>query len=200
MGRCGVGRGRGRFSLKQIENWDPFRSAAQLLLAPEDDAIKMPETQITWESVEARTAQLLSQINGDGTLCLQFLTPTRLIFKGSLLKSPDFGIFFRRLLKRIDDLGRHFADLDRRPQNELANLLEKADRVHLIEDHMVWEDLFVSSGRTRQKNPMGGFVGSALYHADDWQVLLPWLVIGQLVQVGKYTSKGHGVYQIHVPH
>jgi hypothetical protein len=43
---------------------------------------------------------------------------------------------------------------------------------------------------------MGGFVGEALYRSKHWDVLLPFLLLGQGVQVGKLTSKGNGVFQV----
>lgn len=48
---------------------------------------------------------------------------------------------------------------------------------------------------------MGGFVGTATYHAplEVWQPLLPWLIWGQGTQVGKDTVKGNGWYEIVVP-
>ena len=43
---------------------------------------------------------------------------------------------------------------------------------------------------------MGGFVGYAVYRSKDWNRLLPFLLLGQGVQVGKLTAKGNGVFQV----
>jgi hypothetical protein len=43
---------------------------------------------------------------------------------------------------------------------------------------------------------MGGLVGLAIYRSKHWDTLLPWLLLGQGVQVGKLTSKGNGVFQV----
>jgi hypothetical protein len=45
---------------------------------------------------------------------------------------------------------------------------------------------------------MGGFVGEALYRSKHWDALLPFLLLGQGVQVGKLTSKGNGVFQVEI--
>jgi hypothetical protein len=46
---------------------------------------------------------------------------------------------------------------------------------------------------------MGGLVGFAVYRSKQWDKLLPWLLLGQGVQVGKLTSKGNGVFQVDLP-
>jgi hypothetical protein len=43
---------------------------------------------------------------------------------------------------------------------------------------------------------MGGFVGTAVYRSRHWPELLPWLLFGQGVQVGKLAVKGNGIYQV----
>ena len=54
----------------------------------------------------------------------------------------------------------------------------------------------VGDGRKGDKTPVGGLVGSATYKADEWEALLPWLLLGQGTQVGKSAVKGLGVYGI----
>lgn len=44
--------------------------------------------------------------------------------------------------------------------------------------------------------PLSGLVGSATYTAADWRPLLPWLIFGQGIQVGKSAVRGNGVYSI----
>jgi hypothetical protein len=44
--------------------------------------------------------------------------------------------------------------------------------------------------------PFGGLVGTATYTAADWQPLLPRLIFGQGVQVGKSAFRGNSVYRI----
>ena len=52
------------------------------------------------------------------------------------------------------------------------------------------------SSRKRDKTPIGGLVGTAVYQTAEWQPLLPWLILGQGIQVGKSAVKGAGVYSI----
>jgi CRISPR/Cas system endoribonuclease Cas6 (RAMP superfamily) len=45
---------------------------------------------------------------------------------------------------------------------------------------------------------VGGFVGAATYEADraTWKALLPYLLWGQEMHVGKSTTKGDGWYEL----
>jgi CRISPR-associated endoribonuclease Cas6 len=132
----------------------------------------------------------------EADLRVRFLSPTRLIDSDSLVKAPDFGIFFRRLLERIDELSKQHNGGTRRSPEEINELYQLADQVRLIEQSTQWVELWGPSGRTGRSTPMGGLVGAAVYRSKDWDRLLPWLLLGQGVQVGKLTSKGNGVFQV----
>ena len=123
----------------------------------------------------------------------------RLVERGELARLPDFGVFFRRLLERIDDLARQLAGQERRPAEDVQRLYALADRVRLVDADVEWVDLKSWSGRTRKHTPMGGFVGQARYRAADWTELLPWLIFGQGVQAGKLAVKGNGVFELVLP-
>jgi hypothetical protein len=196
MGRGGVGPGRGRFELRAIQAIDPLSGRSQTVLAPGEKVVRPPERPAGWEAAETSSQRLLAQLNAHKSLEVRFLSPTRLVHDGALAKAPDFGIFFRRLLERSDQLAQQYAGQERRPAESVEQLYRLADQVRLIESQVEWVDLWAPSGRTGQRTPLGGFVGRAVYRGADWKALLPWLVLGQAVQVGKLTAKGNGVYEI----
>jgi hypothetical protein len=72
-----------------------------------------------------------------------------------------------------------------------------ADRVRLMEAQTEWVEVWSGSNRTGRETPLSGFVGRASYAAplETLRPLLPWLVWGQVVQVGKDVVKGNGVYK-----
>ncbi|MCZ7668769.1 MAG: CRISPR system precrRNA processing endoribonuclease RAMP protein Cas6 [Chloroflexi bacterium] len=109
---------------------------------------------------------------------------------------PDFSVFFRRLLYRIDELNRQFAGQERRDAASIHHLYALADQVRLVDADIHWHEIWVHSGRKGRKTPLSGFTGSATYRTDNWSPLLPWLLWGQAAQVGKSTVKGNGVYQL----
>ncbi|MCI0575424.1 MAG: CRISPR system precrRNA processing endoribonuclease RAMP protein Cas6 [Chloroflexi bacterium] len=199
VGRVGVGPGRGTFALAAICAADPFTGRTETVLQPGENLVRVPGLAVTWDSVRAATARLLPALAG-GELTLHFLTPMRLEEGDNRpIKTADFGVFFRRLLYRLDDLGRQFAGQERRPPDEVERLHALADRVRLVDVHTHWLELWSWSGRKQQKTPLGGFVGAATYRTADWEPLLPWLVLGQATQAGKLVIKGNGVYEIAAP-
>ncbi|MGH2538080.1 MAG: CRISPR system precrRNA processing endoribonuclease RAMP protein Cas6 [Candidatus Promineifilaceae bacterium] len=196
VGRVGVGHGRGKFAVEAITAINPLLGQMQIVLAPGEKLVRVPNLRMAWPEVAAAADSLLAGL-GEGDLTVRFLTPTRLEEQEKRpIQTPDFAIFFRRLLYRIDDLGRQFAGQPRRPAEEVERLTAAADRVRLVECRVRWLDLWSWSGRAQKEQPVGGLVGWATYQTADWRPLLPWLVLGQATQVGKLTVKGNGVYEL----
>lgn len=198
MGRTGVGGRphgqRGTFQVASITARNPLTQQEEVLLAPGADYVQVPTLNITWQD----TLNTPYTIH-NSQLTINFLTPTRLIHHKRLMKQPNFAVFFRRLLHRIDTLGTQFAAIPRRPVAECTALDQIAQQVQTIHSAVEWIELRPRSGRDRQHKPISGFVGQATYRAVDWQPLLPLLLLGQGVQVGKSTTKGNGVYQLGQP-
>ncbi len=196
-GRVGVGPGRGRFRLESITAHDPFSGHAFPVLQPGSNLVRVPAGPVGWEEAQ-QAAQKLSTTLGEGSpLQIRFRTPTRLVESKKLVKTPDFGVFFRRLLERIDHLDRQFCGAARRPPDEVRRLYALADRVRLVDASDIrWVDLFGSSGRTGKREPLGGFAGRAVYRAGDWSPLLPYLLLGAAVQVGRHVVRGNGVVEV----
>lgn len=199
MGRVGVGPGRGNFELEAIWAGNPLAGRVEPMLRPGDTMVHVPDAPITWEQVQAAADQLRSALGNGAPLRLRFLSPTRLVFDEVLVKTADFGVFFRRLLERIDHLREQFADGAGRPGEEIDRLYALADQVRVVEDNTRWVEVSSWSGRQRRKQYLSGIVGTATYRARDWGELLPWLVLGQATQVGKLAVKGNGVFEIEVP-
>lgn len=200
-GRVGVGPGRGTFALQAIwavNPWADGRAADEAVLLPGENLARLPQPQPAWEFA-CQAAERWHQAGSSTTLQVEYLTPTRLVEAEALVKAPDFGVFFRRLLERIDDLRQQYAGEARRPAEHVAQLYALADQVRLVEANTRWVDLWGPSGRTGRRTPMGGFVGTAAYRSAHWDVLLPWLLLGQGVQAGKLAAKGNGVFQVLLP-
>lgn len=198
--RDGLGPGRregeGRFRVTGITAIDPLRGDTEAILDAGSNLVQVPTCHIDWAAVQGSIRYHQSELPPHQPLRLRFLTPLRLEEKQQVYKTPDFGVFFRRLLYRIDDLGRHFAGQERRDRDEVAALYALADSVRLIEADTVWHELWVRSGRTGRKVPVAGLTGTAVYTAADWSPLLPWLILGQATQVGKSAVKGNGLYEL----
>jgi hypothetical protein len=192
MGDTGVGPGRGKFEIVSIHAVNPLTGMSHAILSEGEKVVRPQSLPIGWNEAEAVAREFPSEAD----VRVRFLSPTRLIDSDSLVKAPDFGIFFRRLLERADELSKQHNSGERRAPEEVSELYALADQVRLIEQSTQWIELWGPSGRTGRSTPMGGFVGFAVYRSKHWDKLLPWLLLGQGVQVGKLTAKGNGVFQV----
>ena len=61
--------------------------------------------------------------------------------KKQLFKMPDFGVFFRRLLFRVDQLGQQFSGMARRKPEEVQMLNRLAEQVRLVNADVSWHEL-----------------------------------------------------------
>jgi CRISPR-associated endoribonuclease Cas6 len=101
-----------------------------------------------------------------------------------------------RLLDRLDALGARYGGGP--TAAGVAALLAHAATVRVVESRLTWRELFRASGRHRALLPMGGLVGDVVLEGD-LTPLLPWLVWGSLVHVGKDAAMGNGELRLSVP-
>ncbi|MCP4417784.1 MAG: CRISPR system precrRNA processing endoribonuclease RAMP protein Cas6 [Chloroflexi bacterium] len=196
----GIGPGRreglGRFEVTNITAVDPLRGDIQHLLNPNENLVHMPAIHVDWTAVSHISHLHCQHLPTGNELTIQFLTPMRLEEKRQPFKIPDFSVFFRRTLYRIDELNRQFAGAARRDQADVIQLHTLADKVRLIDAQTQWHELWSHSSRKGRKTPLSGFTGTAVYRSSDWTHLMPWLIFGQATQSGKSVVKGNGVYAL----
>lgn len=214
MGPAGMGRPlrvnggrRGRFTLQQIALADPFSDCKQVLFHSGDQRVAAPVLTITPDTVASRAATLAAD-----RVTIQFLTPTRLIANGQLVRRPDLAVLVARLAERVDALSRqygsaapedhdnHHDDTWNAPaaQHRARALVAQAAAAHVVGDETRWVDLASYSARQRRTTPIGGFVGTVTFSitADLTPDLRELLVWGELLHVGKNAVKGDGRYRL----
>jgi hypothetical protein len=193
-------RRRGTFRLTGIEEVNPLSNEWRTLLAEGDSMVQMPVLAVNGQQVADGSRRWAEQLAANGyRLAVEFLTPTRIVHREQLVHQPHFSPLFARLLDRVSALRHQFADEAPLPGEEKARLLSLADRVQLVTDETRWWDVKGRSTRLGRSQPLGGFVGRAVYQAesfDVWHPLLPWLLWGQSTQVGKNVVKGCGVLAV----
>jgi len=190
LGQGGVGYGRGQFVLVGIEAYNPLTGAVETLMAGGGRS-SIPTLNVTAESLR-RYADTLP----DAQLTLQFLTPTRLVDHGQLVKTPQFRPLMARLLERLESLEREYAEGTSWKERYLA-LTQAAEHIQIINDKTHWLEVQSGSRRQGRMTPISGVVGQVTFEGN----LTPfkeWLAWGTLLQVGKNVVKGSGVYQIMV--
>jgi hypothetical protein len=192
MGAIGVGRGRKRFKLTQITEYNPCLDVERVLMN-NNHVVKQPTLQITPSRLAETAAQLPPE-----RVTLEFLTPLRLTADQKLVKRPDPLAFCQRLLERCQSLAEHYAETDSRPslqvwQSTAQTLSTHAQSIRVAYDDTQWVEARSGSRRQQRYTPISGLVGTVRWEGD-LQPLLPWILWGSSLHVGKNAVKGNGWY------
>ena len=191
IGRRVEGNGwqRGTFVLREVRAENPLSGERQQVMAGGDPMVSVPDVPITHEQVLQRG----SGCDSRRSLTLAFLSPTRIVEQGGLLKEPLFRPLVQRLFERLSALSRAYCDTPL--ELDFRELLDRAEQVQLEEDRTRWVDWESYSTRRQARTPLGGLVGQATY-SGDLAPFVPWLVWGQYTHVGKDAVKGNGLYEL----
>lgn len=224
FGRCGLGRGRGRFRVERVTAFPPrplltgegavgvsggraetvvyggapkgvFRPwPGHLLHKPLCTALAHWRAFATVRAVGTGCAGGAKAESH--TLHVRFLTPTRVTWQGDLLTRPVFHVLFRNCLRRISSLAyfHHGYELD----VDFGGLIRRAEQVHLVRDRTYWVDWERYSSRQEERMRLGGFVGDADFSAapEVWEAVLPFVLPAPVLHVGKNTTFGLGRVQL----
>ena len=175
------------------EAWaeNPLTGERQPVMRAGDKMVQVPDVPITHQQVQ-EWARARGE-NGEWRMELHFLTPTRIIERGHLVKPEGFHFqpFFQRLIERLEALSRDFSDTPLRFADP-RGLIKAAGQVRVVENHLAWQEVRSYSTRRHAESPTSGFTGSVVLEADDWSPFLTWLAWGQFTHVGKDAVKGNG--------
>ncbi len=194
--------GRGRYRLARIDAYDPHSGQEQTLMPEGTRMIDFPTLATTAASIEQWAQRLAQRLHeSDGLLRLRILTPLRLIHQGALMRRFEFSPFVQRLVERLFALGQHYGQQPQQYDRDalratIARLLPQAQQVRIRQDDLTWWDVKGYSSRLKKYHYLGGLVGNILLQADDWSPLLPALLWGESVQLGKNVVKGGGWFEI----
>jgi hypothetical protein len=185
-------------------------ATTSLVYSSEDQLFRSTGSCSADQWIEARLRQLgnREQVTGNRPplVTVSFLTPTFLRADGEVVRRPEFHHVFKRLRDRINALNTFFGDgpLD----VDFRGLGERAEKVRTVLSKIEWIERFRTSSKTHQRHELSGLVGECTYDfssvdghlspvtcslAPDF---LPWLVLGELLHVGKHTAWGNGWYEI----
>lgn len=195
LGQTGIGKGKGRFTLKEVRtSWpmaardhpSPEKGHAALLYDGESRTLKMAPSSLTWED-------LLHNAIPPEHVKLSFRTPTRIRYSGHYTLELEFHILIRNLLRRIATLSYFHAGESL--ELDFRSLIEQAKKVKVEDRSLQWLDWERYSQRQKTRMKMGGFVGSVTFRGE-LEAFWPFLVLGQVIHVGKGTAFGLGRYEI----
>lgn len=213
----GVGRGRGKVSVKRVVAWLPQRDSVTLF-EPDAGEGATSGTQSfhatlgQWLRVGRNTAAD-TNVKCEA-VSIDFVTMTRLKHDGRLVTSgPPFSVLVASLLRRLSTLLWYYSDEDntRRcgcgPGCEDAGegekvsgwpyrqLVQVAAEVPLVESNTGWNDWVRFSYRQQQRMSLGGLTGRVVY-GDGAKLFVPLLRAGEIVHVGKGSTFGLGQYRL----
>lgn len=166
------------------------RSKVAPVYSSEDQLFRTVKGIDSSEWIESRINQLTAD---HGPLTISFLTPTFIRTDGRVIREPEFHHIFKRLRDRINALSTFFGEaaLD----VDFRGLGERSEKIKRVAGRFEWIDRARTSTKTGQRHELSGFVGGATYEGE-LDEFLPWLVMGELMHVGRFTAWGHGRFEI----
>lgn len=167
LGYAGIGKNRGKFSVSKI--------------------LSTNEKTISLQPQEASEGSFTK-------LSLNILTPIRIKYERALIEKLEFHILIRSLLRRLTLLY-YFHCGKQPPQIDVKSLIEKAEKVKILNDNTQWYDWERYSSRQNTRMKLGGVIGEITYKGDI-TAFIPFLKAGEILHVGKGTSFGLGKYKI----
>lgn len=185
LGEMGLGREQGKYSLDRVT-----------ATVTQNEIYNNQTTTLTGDYTIQQFADFcnISENSDSGTITLNFLTPTRILYQNRLIDKLPIEIFIRNLLRRASLLAQ--IHCNQTWDLNYQELLEWVpEQIHLVENSLTWRDWERFSRRQQQKQLLGGFVGKVTYHGQ-LSPLLPLFYLGQYIHLGKNTSFGMGKYLI----
>lgn len=126
---------------------------------------------------------------GIASLQVQFLTPTELKYRASVVREPHFSALWNNACDRLSVLSALYGQ--RLLLLDFRKLREAAQHVRLVHHELNHLTKFRRSTRTGQLHPLGGFIGTAHYEGT-LSPFLPYLHAAQWTGVGRHTVWGKG--------
>jgi len=190
LGRIGLGRGKGRYSLVQVVSSNSLQGKREKQIY---DGVSNAITS-EWETRSFADIAEEAQGLDRHRLTLRFLTPTRIKYRGKLTSQIDFEIFTRNLLRRLSWLAE--VHCGEKWELEWRKLLSKAnERVKTINSHLRWYGWQRYSRRQNTRIAMGGFIGEITFEGELAE-FLPFIKLGEYLHIGGGTVYGLGKYRI----
>lgn len=195
MGERGLGMGRGRMLLETITGeFPPIPTGENIVYDGTSSTIDGPT-----RSAEVRrfSRSLLESPNPGPDISVRrirvaFLTPFRYKSNGRLGEELTFEVFIRSLLRRLTLLSVH-SPLDFAV--DYGELLALARGVKVEESRLTWFEFPRFSGRQKEWLNLGGFTGSIIF-GGEITPFVPFIQMGEFLNVGKAASFGHGNYSV----
>jgi hypothetical protein len=191
LGEQGLGYRRGR--LGELEATAPNGAGPPVQVYSERDRlVRSHDSTVTLEDI-LRECQRLPP--NTGRLTLRFCTPTTLRREGRLVERPEMGTLVRNLIHRITALSLFHCGAKWPDDAAIPALIQGAEAIRLSRCDVRWVDWERYSSRQQTTMKFGGVVGEAAYEGD-LTPILPLILMGAAVHVGRHCVFGNGRYSV----
>ena len=119
------------------------------------------------------------------TLDIYLMSPLRLLEAGHAAVNFKFGLFARSVMRRVSSLSFYYGESEM--CCDFKELSRQVDDVVCIDEHFGYAN--VTNRKCSGITGYGTFLG-------DFSLLIPFLIIGSFVHVGKGSSFGMGCYDV----
>ncbi len=187
LGKMGLGRGKGNFSLEKVKVVKSEGGPEETIYSGKEKILR------TGFQSSDSSIQPLASPPSSSTLNLLFLSPTRLKYREELTSELSFHVFFRNLLRRISLLS--YFHCGRPLDVDFRALIQEAETVETLKNNLHWHDWERYSTRQGSRMKLGGFMGRIAF-SGDLKPFWPYLLLGEIIHVGKGSSFGLGKYEI----
>ena len=133
LGEVGLGRGRGRFRLKQVWAHDPLGPWETLIYDGPSDALRNVVMTAGIAEIQQAAVKLSTH-----EVSVSFLTPTVLKHNGVIVREPAFDVLVRALLRRVSSL--YYFHCGERWETDYKGLVEQARKVETVEASVHWQE------------------------------------------------------------
>ncbi len=200
LGKMGIGKGKAKYELKTVVAapcGSPFVNGKERIIYDSDT-----KTLKFFEPASIDIGFPTLEKGGKGgffnnKLTVNFLTPTRILYDGSLTLDLEFHVLMINLLRRLSLL--YYFHCNGDPSEwDFKGMIEKAKEVKVKEKNLRWYDWSRYSGRQETRIKMGGFVGEITFEGDI-EPFKSLIKAGELLHVGKGTGFGLGKYEVTPP-
>jgi len=192
LGRKGIGRNRGRYTLEKVDSiLDKNMDEIKTVYTRESDSL-LGNYQIQSFTEIAKKSGYEKWEN----ITLQFLTPTRIKYKGRLILDVNFDILVKNLFRRISLLSEiHCGE---KFDFNFKRALDEAKNIKVIQKDLYWSDWERYSSRQKRRMKLGGFKGKVIFEGN-LDKFISFIKLGEYIHIGKGTSFGLGKYKILFP-
>lgn len=192
LGKIGVGKGRGKFYLREIKAVSILDQKKEIIYDSSNDMIKNVDFRFNWADVIS-TSRNGFEVSKTKIATINFLTPTRIKYRGEYVSLPEFHVLLRSLLRRIANLA--FFHCGESLNLDFNNLINNAEKVKIEKINVQWVDWERYSFAQNSRMKMGGFTGEVKYRGE-LESYLPFLLLGEHIHIGKGVTFGMGWYRI----